>query len=94
MMLTTPGQKLQMPSSLDGRPGLVPTSHGSTLDPKSVKKILRQHNIEYFKNMYLILRMPGCFFSSTWPLASSAKSSLVLMIASQSLTISLGEQKP
>ena len=52
------------------------------------------HSIRHFKKMYLILRMPGCFSSSTWPLASSAKSSLVLMIASQSLTISLGEQKP
>ena len=46
-MLTTPGQKVQMPSSLDGRPGLVPTSHGSTSDPKSAKKILLQHKIEY-----------------------------------------------
>ena len=52
------------------------------------------HSIRHFKKMYLILRTPGCFSSSTWPLASSAKSSLVLMIASQSLTISLGEQKP
>ena len=93
MMLTTPGQKLQMLSSLDGRPGLVPTSHGSTSDPKSAKKMLLQHKT-FKKKMYLIFRMPGCFSSSTWPLASSAKSSLVLMIASQSSTISLGEQKP
>ena len=46
MMLTTPDQKLQMPSSLDGRPGLVPTSHGSTSDPKSAK-ILLQYKIKY-----------------------------------------------
>ena len=51
MMLTTPGQKLQMPSSLDGRPGLVPTSHGSTSDPKSAKKMLLQHKT-FQKNVF------------------------------------------
>ena len=51
MMLTTPGQKLQMLSSLDGRPGLVPTSHGSTSDPKSAKTMLLQHKT-FQKNVF------------------------------------------